>query len=122
MNASAGVSADFFPTDVATEDETLQLHIFRNNWVQGAIIANLGVELRTRKDGYFYIGATYHQPITSIAVAQFTYDEFNTPDIPVSVRTDLSGTYVTLDFRYFFYNDPAKKKKREIDRSNRDGL
>lgn len=119
MNVSAGPSLDFFPSDVETVSQELHLYFYRKNWVQGSIIANLGFEFRTEKKGYFYAGATYHRPFTSMVVAEFTHYENN---FPTSVRTELSGNYLTVDLRYYFYTDPDKKKQRKVDRSNRDGL
>jgi len=111
MNVAAGVAATMFPSDVETLSEDLRLYVFRKNWIQGSVIANLGFEFRTEESGYFYVGATYNSPLTTMAVAEFTH--FDSTRIPTSVRTDLSGTYLSLDLRYYFHDDPDKKKKRK---------
>jgi len=114
MNVAAGFAAAMFPSDVTTSSEDLRLYVFRKNWIQGSVIANLGFEFRTEESGYFYVGATYNSPLTTMAVAEFTH--FDSTRIPTSVRLDLSGTYFSLDLRYYFHNDPSKNKDRKSDR------
>ena len=120
MNVAGGVAADMFPSDAVKTSDALRVYVFRKNWIQGSVMANVGFEMRTEKSGYFVVGATYHRPFTTMAVTEFTHYDDN--GFPTSVRTDLTGTYITLDLRYFFHDDPNKKKKREVDRSEREGF
>lgn len=120
MNVATGPSLDFFPSDVETASQELLVYFFREGWIRPALAANLGFEFRTEKSGIFYLGATYHRPFGNMVVADFTHYENQVPTS--SVRMDLSGTYLTLDLRYYFHSDPDKKSKRKVDRSNRDGL
>jgi hypothetical protein len=116
MNAAAGVSVDFYPSNVFklvsdSQDSIIydfEQHTFRKRWVSMGVLANYGFEYRTKDKGYFYIGASYHRPFDAIAVTEATYYRSNKP---VTVENDLSGIYLTLDLRYFFHEDPDKKKK-----------
>ncbi len=116
MNASAGGSIDVYPTDIESfaddRRDTLRFdfyqNTFRRNWVQFSVLANYGFEWRTKEDGYFYLGASFHRPFTEIAttVAQL---QINTD--PTTVSYNLNGSYLTFDFRYFFHEDPERRKK-----------
>ena len=113
MNAAGGVSFDFYPSNIfsnsfASEDTLdfeLEQTTFRYSWVQMSVSTNLGFEYRTKKDGYFYLGASFHQPLTDIALSRVTY---TLNRVPQSVEHKLSGVYLTLDFRYFFHEKPVK--------------
>jgi len=116
MNVSVGAAIDLFPSNVETPNGSLPsgegyYHFSqrnKNRWVQTALLANVGWDLRTNKSGIFYIGASFHRPFTSIyrSLIQY-YDGIFKLDETV---TELSGNYLTLDLRYFFHEDPEKKK------------
>lgn len=116
MNASAGISIDMYPTNVEAfaddRRDTLRFDFyqktFRRNWVQFSLLANYGFEWRSKKDGYFYLGASFHRPFNEIAT---TLAQLQINTDPTSVSYNLSGSYLTFDFRYFFHEDPEKKKK-----------
>ncbi|MCB0762235.1 MAG: PorT family protein [Flavobacteriales bacterium] len=116
MNGSAGVSFDFYPSNTfesANNQRDTLTFVFeqrtnRLNWVQVALMANYGFEFRTKKAGYFYLGATYHRPFSPIARSKSTYV---LSGFPTTLETELSGSYLTLDFRYYFHEDPERKKK-----------
>src|SRR6185436_1453018 len=59
MDVSLGVSLDFFPSSVHSQDDYFKQFGTRRNWISESVIANLGYEYRTEKSGYFYIGASY---------------------------------------------------------------
>jgi hypothetical protein len=115
MNASGGVSIDLYPTDVQSQvssrRDTLRFDFFqrtfKNSWVQVALLANYGFEYRTKEDGYFYFGASFHRPFADIAQTAVQFD-INTN--PTRINYALSGSYLTLDFRYFFHEDPDRKR------------
>lgn len=111
MNTALGGSIDFYPSDVQRDIEEGRAYFYRYNWVQFAVLANLGVEYRTRKSGMFYLGATYHRTFSPIAVAELTYYTRNF--FPYTMRADLIGTYLTVDLRYYFHEDPDKTKLRK---------
>jgi hypothetical protein len=79
----------------------------RKNVFQPAVIANLGWEWRTVKSGYFYIGASFHAPFSYEYVTRIRYEE---GQVTEEFYNTLSGSYLTIDFRYFFHEEPAKNK------------
>jgi len=105
MNASMGPAVDMFASDVQSSDDYYEQRSYRNNIFQPAVNGNLGLEYRTAKSGYFYIGASYHQPFSYIYATEIHYPKNNT----VPVIETIDGNYFTLDLRYFFYEDPKKK-------------
>lgn len=106
MNASMGPSLDMFASDVKSEDSYFYQRSYRKSLFQPAVTGNLGWEYRTQKSGYFYIGASYHRPFSYIYLAKINYLGNTIP-----VEESLAGNYLTVDFRYFFYEDPKKKNK-----------
>ena len=115
MNASGGMSLDIYPTDIEgfadTRRDTLRFDFyqqtFRRNWLQVALLVNYGFEYRTKDKGYFYFGASFHRPFSEIATTQARM-ELNT--FPTRVSYQINGSYLTFDFRYFFHEDPERKK------------
>lgn len=103
-----GVSMDMYPSNVATHDEYFRHYSVRNGVFQFGALANLGAEYRTEKSGYFYIGASYHLPFTYFYLTSVQYQP--TKDIG---RVKLAGSYFSLDFRYYFHEDPLKPKKKK---------
>lgn len=109
MDAATGISMDFFPSDIFTQDISyFKNKGYRTSWVIPSLIANIGWEYRTPKSGYFYLGASYHRPFTNIYTSEVTY--LPTNEIIVS---KLSGNYMTVDLRYFFHEKPVQKKKKK---------
>ncbi len=106
LNNSLGPSIDMYASDVTSGDVFLQQVTIRGAWAKIALEANLGLEYRTRKSGYFYFGATYHNPFSPVARSSVRYRD----DISERfVSFDLDGGYLTLDFKYFFHEDPERK-------------
>ncbi len=99
MNSAAGVSFDMFPSDVSTSDSYFNQLTIRNEWIQAAILANVGFEYRTEGAGRFYLGGSFHQPFTDMAVMVVNYKKGNEV---FERRLDLPGNYITIDLRYFF--------------------
>ncbi|NNE55547.1 MAG: PorT family protein [Flavobacteriales bacterium] len=120
MNASGGVSFDTYPSNLFSTQSTaidtvnfdVQQRTFRSNWLQLALIANYGFEYRTRDKGFWYLGASYHRPFTDIATTEVTYIREN---VPLTVANNLSGSYLTLDLRYFFHEDPERRRRPSRD-------
>ena len=111
MNASLGYCLNMFASDIFTYDTTyFENYATYNSRFRSAVLANLGAEYRTEKSGYFYIGATYQRPFGDIYGEQITYEANGKREI---VGTGLSGSYLTLDLRYYFHADPQKKKKKK---------
>lgn len=108
MNGSLGPSLNMYPSSLATFDTSYFRHIaLRNRIFMPAISANLGWEYRTEKSGYFYIGASFQRPFEYIFTSLDSYKR-NGKDFTIARR--LSGAFLTLDLRYFFHEEPVKKK------------
>jgi hypothetical protein len=110
MNAAIGFSLDAYPSDVQKDVERGRIYVYRNNWAQFGALANLGVEYRSERSGYFYLGGSFHRPFGSIAVADLTY--YGPTFFPYTVRGELDGGYLTLDVRYYFHEDPDRTRVR----------
>ncbi len=118
MNVALGISGAIFPSDISTLSETSDntkmsflMEGRRSSWFQGAFDANVGFELRTKKIGYFYLGASYQLPFTRIMDVAYEYK--HSGDSQELIFTPLNGAYLTADIRYFFPENPEKKKKWE---------
>jgi hypothetical protein len=103
INASFGNSFLFFPSNTATQTNTLP-HNYRTEslmfrWIRLALNANAGLEFRTEKEGFFYIGASFHRPYNPIYAFRTTYQYINDP---VRAGGSVNGTFFTLDLKYFF--------------------
>jgi hypothetical protein len=111
MNASAGLCLNMFPSDVQKPGEVVYIYGGRQKIFNASLIANLGVEYRTAKSGYFYLGASLNRPFSPIYSMSVQYIVNN--NILNQVITNLIGSYLTIDFRYFFHEDPSKKTARK---------
>lgn len=106
MNASMGPCIDMFASDVQSHDSYFYQRSYRKSLFQPAVIGNIGWEYRSQQSGYFYIGASYHRPFSYIYLTRINYRGNTIP-----VEESLAGNYLTVDLRYFFYEDPKKKNK-----------
>lgn len=109
MSATLGGSLNFFPSDVSSSDvETELIHeTVRYNWIQSAVVANLGFEYRSRGIGTFYAGGSFHLPFSPIFLSKIGFAR--NPLTQHSI--DIQGAYLTLDFRFYF--PEMKKSKRQ---------
>lgn len=115
MNASAGISIDFFPSETETFssekiDSTyydFSQKTYRIKWSALAAQSNLGFEYRTEKKGYYYIGASFHRPFGRIAGSQGLVETTSGSE---RLWLSLSGSYFSIDLKYFLY-DKYKTKK-----------
>ena len=115
MNASAGISIDFFPSETETFssekiDSTyydFSQKTYRIRWSALAAQSNLGFEYRTEKKGYYYIGASFHRPFGRIAGSQSFIESTSGSE---RLWLSLSGSYFSIDLKYFLY-DKYKTKK-----------
>ncbi|MBI4931433.1 MAG: hypothetical protein HY841_11760 [Bacteroidetes bacterium] len=108
INTSMGLSWDMYPSNITTKDTYFKHNAKRHSLFQGSALANLGYEYRTEKSGYFYIGASYHLPLSYFYVSSINY----TPNQEIA-RMKLGGNYLTFDFRYYFHEEPLKPKKEK---------
>jgi hypothetical protein len=111
INTSLGAAMTFFASDVRNtapisgNEYFLQEGVYRNK-IQGALLANLGFEYRTKQKGYFYFGTSYHLPFSPIMTFAMSYEYAGGKRLVID---NVLGSYLTLDFRYFFHESPDKK-------------
>ncbi len=119
MNASAGISLDFFPSETETFSSEkvdssyydFSQKTYRIKWSALAAQSNLGFEYRTEKQGYYYIGASFHRPFGRIAGSQGLVETISGSE---RLWLSLSGSYFSIDLKYFLY-DKYKSKKAVIE-------
>lgn len=109
MNNAFGLSFNMFASDVETSDEFFYIRALRSRWLQLGLTANVGFEYRTESSGFFYLGASLHRPLTSIAS---TYMRYEAVGRRIEQSLPLNGNYLTIDLRYFFHEEADKKKRR----------
>jgi len=112
MNASIGFGINFYASDVASKGENNYIDHYseRARWINASFLSNLGLEIRTKDIGYFYIGASLNTPFNEITATQLRYyyeDNLSTKFDPVF----LNGNYLTLDLRYFFNPSNGNDRK-----------
>lgn len=110
MNVSAGLCINMFPSDVQSTNEVLYAIGGRKLIFNPSLIANVGFEYRTKDKGFFYLGTSLNRPFSPIYGLGIDYVINN--NIVNSAITNLQGTYLTIDFRYFFHEDPERKKAK----------
>ena len=110
MNASMGTGIDAFASSVRTSTDTYNQVAIKKYVAIPSLNANLGWEYRTEKSGIIYLGATYHRPLSDIYSSYVNYRN-NGKDLVFS--NQLSGTYLTVDLRYYFHEDREKIHKKK---------
>lgn len=110
LNTSFGVSLNFLPSDWDSFDTYFRHFSWRQNWLVPGLLANMGYEYRSYDKGFYYIGISYQRPFSRITDARILYAEGNTE--VARTAFDINGNYLTLDFRYFFHEDPERKRKK----------
>lgn len=113
INTSLGSSLTLYPSDVRVTVPIKGAEIFKQegayrNKLQGALIANIGFEYRTKQKGYFYVGSSYNLPYSKMMTFAMSYEY---PGGKVVARDNVRGSYLTLDLRYFFNERPVEKVK-----------
>lgn len=111
LNSALGVSFNFLPSDWESFDGYFTHFSNRESWIIPSLLANFGAEYRSRQGGTFYTGLSFHLPFSSFTVAGVGYRENNLE--LENAFFDVSGNYFTIDFRYYFKEDPSWKQKRE---------
>lgn len=109
MNVAMGGALDILPTHWKSSDYYFGHFSHRNSWIIPALLANVGFEYRTRKDGYFYLGSSFHRPFMDITRADVKYVQYEHKDKNTIVGMFMNGNYLTVDFRYFFHENPERK-------------
>jgi hypothetical protein len=111
MNASGGIGLNMFPSDIVKEELPLLVYAGRELIFHPGLLANIGFEYRSKKSGYFYIGSSLNRPFNQIYTLAAQY-QVNKAAVS-SVLTSFRGSYLTLDLRYFFHEDPEKKVRKK---------
>ncbi len=108
LNVAFGISHNIFASDVYSEGEIDYKFIqntLRRKRIQMAVLANMGAEFRTEKDGIFYIGTSLHRPCDEVVRIYPEYDDFNESAPSLDAHyLEVLGNFVTIDFRYFFHD------------------
>ena len=106
LNVAFGISHNVLASDVFSYGEGSRSFLqesYRKNGGYRALLANIGMEYRTEEKGYYYFGASLHNPWRVIGRVYPKYkanaNEFNTDE---EFYFDMLGNFVTIDFRYFF--------------------
>ncbi len=112
MNNAVGFSIDFYPSSIVKNagDSAIKYVSYggRNSWCVPAMKAAIGFEFRSDNSGYFYLGGQFHRPFVGIFDG---YAERTNP-VPFGFQPSKipqSGTYFSVDFKYFF---PTGKKNK----------
>lgn len=111
MDVALGASLDFYPSNLNTRGENFNHYSIRKNWMFPAVNASLGYEWRTEKSGFFYLGTSYHNPLNDIFITTIGY--YENGKYQTGQQFLLSGNYLSIDFRYYFHQDPQKKQKKK---------
>ena len=105
-NVAFGISHNILSSDIFSygeESENYFQNTYRKNGGYQALLANIGMEYRTKEKGYYYFGTSLHKPWKAIGRIFPEYDDkTNIFNDDMEFSLDLLGNFVTLDFRYFF--------------------
>ncbi|MBC8266565.1 MAG: hypothetical protein H8E84_06315 [Flavobacteriales bacterium] len=106
LNVAFGISNNILASNIFSYGEENQ-NFFQNTYRKSggyrALLANIGMEYRTEKKGFFYFGTSLHRPWKTIGMIYPEYnDNTNIFNDDTEFSLDIFGAFVTLDFRYFF--------------------
>ncbi|UKN01449.1 hypothetical protein K6119_17120 [Paracrocinitomix mangrovi] len=112
MNTALGAAMTMFPSDVQTTypislNENFQQEGAYRSKVQGAALANVGFECRTKSKGTFYFGGAYHLPFIPIMTFAMSYEHISNPLVSID---NIRGSFLTADIRYYFPENKKDKK------------
>ncbi len=111
MNTAIGASFNYFPSDIRVDlpigvNEYFSQEGAYRSKVQGALLADIGFEFRTRKSGYFYLGSSYNLPFNPIVTFAMAYEYEGGDEVAID---NIRGSYLTIDFRYYFHEKPRSE-------------
>lgn len=115
MNTALGLGINYYPSNVKKTilidaDQAFQQEGARKKRFMGALIANIGFEYRTKSKGYFYLGSSYNLPFLPEYVFAMSYEYPGGKKLAID---NIIGSYLTLDFRYYFHEKPNVEQKRK---------
>ncbi len=108
MDASLGFGVNFSPTSIGKVLKPQNRHVFTNlGYIKQKIgfdmNANLGFEFRTDKKGFFYLGGSARIPLQPLFRYYMQY-EYNTSALVKVLEGDVDGSFLAIQFKYFFPN------------------
>jgi hypothetical protein len=111
MNTALGAVLNYFPSDVQVLDPIRLSEYFsfegaRRTRFAGSMVANIGFEYRTRRNGYFYFGSSYNLPFTQFYTFALSYEYLGGENLSID---NIRGSYLTIDLRYYFHEEKEKK-------------
>jgi hypothetical protein len=118
-NASLGTSFVYYPSNVGSSNLVDSKYLFvaegrRNRRFDLEVNANFGFELRTDKNGFFYIGTSAKIPFAPIFKVAAIYEYSNaTNKLGIG---EVNGSYLAVDLKYFFplVNNKGKQFNKGI--------
>ena len=113
MNTAIGASLNYFPSDVRVDVPIGVNEYFSQEGqyiskIQGALLADIGFEFRTRKSGYFYLGSSYNLPFSTVVRFAMSYEYSGGDQVAID---EIRGSYLTIDFRYYFHEKPRSEQR-----------
>ena len=107
LNIAFGISHNVLASDIFSYGAEKNHFFFQNTYRRSggysALLANLGMEYRTKSKGYYYFGTSLHRPWKKIGRIYPQYDDkTNKFNEDKEFYFDMLGNFVTIDFRYFF--------------------
>jgi len=115
MDVGLGGNLNIFPSDVTNYRDYYVQYSAREQKINAGVMAHLGVEYRTKKSGYFYLGFVYLRSVGNIyntLIEYYPQRDFSIPFTSIG-RTKLQGDYFGIDLKYFFHEEPEKKVKKK---------
>ena len=113
MNTSLGGAIDFYASAVSSSSNQNIIQHFseRARWINASVNASIGIELRDKNAGIFYIGSQVNIPISTILVTRFDYYYDGVGgDFDDYERTFLRGNFFNIQLKYFLPLGLEKKK------------
>jgi hypothetical protein len=111
INGALGPTLDMFASHVENRDTNFIHVAYRNQVFMPAVAANLGAELRTEKSGNIYLGFSFQRPFEYIYLSRVSFKRNRSLD-PLLNDARLSGSYLSIDLRYYF---PDNKRRPGVE-------
>lgn len=108
LNVAFGMSHNVLASDIYSYGATEKYFqkTYRKDGGYRALLANIGVEYRTKKKRSYYIGTSLHRPWEEISRTYPEYNDgnntFNDTNFENKSFLEVSGNFITIDFRFFF--------------------
>lgn len=111
MNVATGLSIDPFPSDLRTSGDQYKQYVLVTPRFNFGALLDIGVEMRTKKAGYFYLGGAFHRPFSDIGISNIVFYDSGRKEH--ETFSSLNGNYISIDFRYFFNENKKYNNVRE---------